>query len=106
MNLNKDGREKTNVKINGSLRGQGLNMQMGKKMWHHKRDLMKLDKDMGHSSSKNIEVMSFVDWSVGHLVNTLGEIFCSIRVEGLRYIVHKRCRLLGILDKVFHVSMQ
>jgi len=40
MNLSKDGRERKKVKVNDSLRGQGLNMQMRKRMWHHKRGLM------------------------------------------------------------------
>jgi len=30
MNLNMDGREKIKVKVNGSLREQGLRIQMGK----------------------------------------------------------------------------
>jgi len=105
MNLSMDGKEKTKVEVNGSLRGQEMNMQMGKKMWHHKRDLMQLDKDMGHNSSKSIEVRALVGWSVGHVVkNTLGETVRSIRVEGLRYM-HRRRKILGMLAKVFHVSM-
>jgi len=72
MNLSKDGRENTKVEVNGSLRGQGHNMQMGKKMWLRKRDLMQLDRDMGHSSSNIIEVRALVGWSVGHVVrNTI-----------------------------------
>lgn len=92
MNLNVDGREKIKVEVNSSLRGQGLNMQMGKKMWLCKRDLVQLDRDMGHNSSNNnIEVRALGGWSVGHVVrNTLGEIVHNIRMEGLRYTVHKR----------------
>ena len=67
---------------------------------------MRLDKDMGHNS-ESIEVRELDSWSVGHVVrNTLGDIFCSIRVVGLSYTVHRRCRLLGMLVRVFHVSMQ
>lgn len=54
MNLSKDGKGKTKVKVNGNLRQKGLRMQMGKKIWRHKRSLMQLDKDMGHNN--NIEV--------------------------------------------------
>ena len=105
MNLSKDGKGRTKVKVNGSLREQGLRMQRGKKIWHHKRSLMQLDRDMGHNN--NIEVREPVGWIVGHVVkNTLGEIVCNIKVEGLRYTMHKRHRLLGMLVKVFHVSMQ
>ena len=82
-------------------------MQMGKKMWLHKRDLMQLDRDMGHNNNNNIEVRALVGWSVGHVVrNTSGEIVYNIRVEGLGYIVHRRHRLWGMLTRVFHVSMQ
>lgn len=68
---------------------------------------MQLDKDMGHNSSDNtIEVRELVGWSVGHLVrNTSGDIISRIRVEGLRYIVHRRHRLLEMLVRVFHISM-
>ena len=65
MNFNMDGKERTKVKVNGSLRGQGLRMQMIKRLWHRKRDLMKLNKDMGHISNNNIEVKTLVSWSVG-----------------------------------------
>jgi len=102
-----DGRERTKVEVNGSLRGQGLNMKMGKKMWLCKRDLMQLDRDMGHSSNNNIEVRALVGWSVGHVVrNTVGDIVFNIKVEGLRYTMHRQCRLLGMLVRVFHVSVQ
>jgi len=60
-----DGKERTKVKVNDSLRGQGLSMQMRKRMWHCKRVLMQLDRDMSHSSS--IEVLVLVGWSFGHL---------------------------------------
>jgi len=40
MNLKMDGKEGTKVKVNGSLREQGLRMQVRKRMWHHTRDLM------------------------------------------------------------------
>lgn len=108
MNLNMDEKENTKVEANGSLRGRGLIMHMGSKTWHCKRSLMHLDRDMGHNSNNSsIEVRVLVDWSVGHVVrNTLGEIVHSINVEGLRYIVHKRHIMLGILVKVFHVYMQ
>jgi len=39
MNLSMDEREKTKVEVNGSLREWGLKMQMGRKIWHHKRSL-------------------------------------------------------------------
>eukprot|EP00253_Pinus_taeda_P027303 PITA_27303 len=42
-------------------------MQMGKKIWYHKRSLMQLDRDMGHNSINNIEVRALVGWSVGHV---------------------------------------
>lgn len=108
MNLSMDGREKKKVEVNGILRGQGLNMQMGKKMWLRKRDLMQLDRDMGHNNNNNnIEVRALVSWSVGNVVrNTLGEIVCSIKVEGLRYTMDKRRRLLGMFIRLFHISMQ
>jgi len=64
-NLNKVGNGKTKVKLNSGLREQGLIMQKRKKMWHHKRSSMQLDKDMGHNIS-NIEVMVLVCWSVEH----------------------------------------
>lgn len=106
MNLSKDVREKTKVKVNGSLREQGLIMKMGKKIWQCKRYLMQLDRDMGHKNN-NIEVRALVSWSDGHVVkNTLGEIFHKMRVLGLRYTVHRRCRLLGMLVRLFHVPMQ
>ncbi len=61
---------------------------------------MQLDRDM--DQRRNIEVMVLDGWSVGHAVrNTLREIFHRIRVVGLIYIVHRRCRLLGILVRVF-----
>ena len=47
MNLSMDGKEKTKVEVNGSMRGQGLNMYMGKKMCRHKTCLMQVDRDMG-----------------------------------------------------------
>ena len=86
MKLNMDGREKTKVEVNGSLRGQGLKMQMGKKIWHRKRYLRWLDKDMGHKNSNIIEVRALV--------------------VGLRYIVHRRHKLLGMLARIFLVFMQ
>ena len=106
MNLSMDGRENKKVEVNGSLRGQDLRMQMGKKIWHCKRSSMQRDRDTGHINN-NIEVRALVGCSVGHVVrNTLGEIICRIRVESLRYMVHRRHRLLGMLARVFHVSMQ
>ena len=60
---------------------------------------------MGRSCT--IKVLVLVDWSVGHVVrSTLRDIFHRIRVVGLRYIVHKRRKLLGIFAKVFLISMQ
>lgn len=109
MNLIMDGREKKKVEVNGSLRGQGLNMQMGKKIWHHKRSLTQLDRNMGHnrSNNNNIEVRVLVIWNVGHVVRrTLGYIVCNIKVVGLRHTMHKRHKLLERLVKVFNVSMQ
>jgi len=64
-----DGKEGTKVKVNDNLRGQGLHVQMRNTMWHHKRDLMQLDMDMGHISS-SIEVRALVGWSVGHAVRS------------------------------------
>lgn len=62
---------------------------------------------MGHNNNNNIEVRSLVGWSVVHVVRSnLGEIVHSIRVEGLRYIVHRRRKLVGMLVRVFHVSMK
>ena len=56
-------------------------MQMGKKMWYHKRDLMHLDKDMGHSSRFSIEVRAWVGWIVGNVLRrTLGYIDHRIKV--------------------------
>ena len=73
----------------------------------HKRYLMQLDKDMGHISRNNIEVRVLVSWSVGHVArNTLREIVNKIRVVSLRYTVHRRHRLLGMLVRVFHVFVQ
>lgn len=107
MNLNMDGKKRTKAKVNVSLRGQGLRMQMIKKIWHHKRDLMQLDRDMGDNSNNNIEVRALVGWSVGHAVrSTLGEIVHIIKVVGLRYTLHMRCRPLGMLVRVFHISMR
>lgn len=95
MNLRKDRKGKTKVKVNGSLGEQGLRMHMGKKIWHHERGLMQLDMDMGHNNL--IEVRALVSWSVRNKVrNTLGDIVCKIRVVGLRYTLHKRHRLLGM----------
>jgi len=71
INLSIDGKENTKVEVNGSLRGQGLNMKMGKKMWYYKIDLMKLDRNMGHNSSRSIEVRTLVSWSVGHVVRSI-----------------------------------
>ena len=51
---------------------------MGKKIWHHKRDLMQLDMDMGHNNSSNIEVKALVVCSVGHVVkNTLERFYIT-----------------------------
>jgi len=106
MNLSMDGKERIKVKVNGSLRGQGLYMQMRKRMWHHKRDLMQQHRFMCHINNNNIEVRALVCWSVGHVVRrTLGEIIHKIWVVGLRYIVQRRCKTLGMLVRVFHVSM-
>lgn len=58
MNLNKVGKGKTKVKV-GSLREQGLKMHKRKKMWHHKRGSMQLDRGMGHNNN-NIEVRVLV----------------------------------------------
>jgi len=70
-------------------------MKMGRKIWHHKRSLMQIDKDIDRSS--NIGVRALIGWSVGHVVrNILREVFFNIRVVGLRYIVHKICGLLGM----------
>ena len=56
---------------------------------------MQLDGEMDHSSS--IEVRALVGWIYGHVGrSTLGEIVHHIRVVGLRYIVHRRGRLLGM----------
>lgn len=80
-------------------------MQMRKRVWHRKRDLMQLDKDMSHNSS--IEVFSLVGWSVGHVErNKLRYIFDKVSVVGLRYTVHRRCRQFGMLVRVFHISMR
>ena len=80
-------------------------MHMGNKMWLCKRNLMLLDRDMGQNN--NIEVRALVGWSVGHVVrNTFGDIVCNIMVEGLRYTINRRCGLLGMLARVFHVSIQ
>jgi len=107
INLKMDGKENKKVEVNGSLRGKGLNMHMGRKIWNHKRDLMQLGKVMGLNNNNNIEVRALVSWSVGHVLKkTLGDIFHNIRVEGLRYTMHRRCKLLGMLEKIFHVSMQ
>ena len=50
INLSKDRKGKIKVKVNGSRKEKGLGMQKRKKMWHHKRSLMQLDKDMDHNS--------------------------------------------------------
>ena len=65
---------------------------------------MQLDRDIGHN---NIEVRALICLSVGHVVrNTLGDIVHRIRVVGLRYIVYRRHRLLGMWGRVFLVFMQ
>lgn len=61
MNLNMDGRERKKVKVDGSLRGQGLCMQKTKRMWHRKMDLMQLDRDMGQTNNNNIDVRELVE---------------------------------------------
>jgi len=107
INLNKDGKGRIRIKVrvNGSRKEQGLRMQKRKKMWHHKRSSMQLYMDMDHN--KNIKVMVLDGWNVGQAVrNTLREISHRIRVVGLIYIVHRRCKLLGMLVRVFLVSMQ
>jgi len=74
-------------------------------MWKHIKGSMHLDRDMGHIN--NIEVMVLVGWSFGHVVrSTLREILHIIKVVGLRYIVHMRHILLGMLVRVFLVFMQ
>lgn len=56
--------------------------------------------DMCHNN--NIEVRVPVSWSVGHaLRRILREISHIMTVVGLRYIVCRMNRLLGMLDKVF-----
>ena len=69
---------------------------------------MQLYRDMDHNSSNNnIDVKALVSWSVVQVVrSTLGEIVRNIKVEGLRYTVHRRHGLLGMLVRVFDVSMQ
>lgn len=105
MNLIKDGKRKTKVKVKESLREQGLKIQGRKKMWHLKRSSMQQDKDMDHNSS--IEVMILDSWSVGHVTrNTLGDIFHRISMVGLRYTVHRRHKLLGMWDRLFLIFMQ
>ena len=65
---------------------------------------MKLDRDMDHNN--NIEVMVVDGWSVGHAVrNDLREIFNRIRVVGLRFIVHRMHRQLGMWGRAFHGFM-
>ena len=44
-------------------------MHKRKKMWHHKRGLMHLGKDMGHNNS--IEVVVLVGWSVVHVESSI-----------------------------------
>ena len=74
-------------------------------MWHHKRSSKQLDRDMGYSNS--IEVRVLVGWSVGHAIRSiLREIVHKIKVVGLRYTVHKRHKLLGMLVRAFLVFMQ
>ena len=59
---------------------------------------------MDHNS--RIKVIVYDGFSVGHVVRSiLGGIFHGIRVVDRRYIVHKRCRLLGMLGRAFLVSM-
>ena len=63
--------------------------------------------DMGHIRNNSIEVRALVGWSVGNVArNTLREIVNRIKVVDLRYTMHRRHRLLGMLVKVFHVSMR
>ena len=82
MNINKDEKGRIKVNVNGNQKEQGLRIQKKKKMGHHKRSSMQLDKDMDHNNK--IEVMLLDVWSVGHVVrNTLREIVHKIRVVGL-----------------------
>lgn len=63
---------------------------------------MRLDRDMGHNININVRV--YIGLSVGHAVRSiLREIFHRIRVVGLRYIVHKGHKLLGMLVRAFLV---
>lgn len=95
-----DGKERRKVKVNGSLRRKGLRMQMRKRMWHQKRDLMQLNRDMGHINNRSIEVRALEGWSVGHVVrNTLRDIFHKIKVVGLRYIVIRGTNHWGCWSK-------
>lgn len=104
MNISKDGREKTKIKAKDSLIGQGLRKNMRKITWHCKRDLMQLETNTSHNS--NIEVLVLVGWSVQHVArNTLREVFHRIMVVGIRYIVHMRHKLLGMLAREFLLYM-
>jgi len=77
---------------------------MGKKIWHRKRILMEIDRDMDHN--RNIEVRALVSWNVGNVVrNTFGEIIHRITVVFIRYIVCKRSILLGMLGRLFLLFM-
>jgi len=59
------------------------------------------------SSRSNIEVLVLVGWNVGHAArSTLREIVHRIRVENLRYIMHRRHKLLGMMGREFLAFMQ
>jgi len=82
-------------------------MQMRKRMWDLKRDLMQQDRFMCHIKNNSIEVRALVCGRVGHVVSsTLREIVHRIGVVGPIYMVHMRHKTLGMLVRVFCVSMQ
>jgi len=106
LNFNMDAKERIKVKVNGSVRGQGLCMQMRKRKWHHKRNVMQQGRFMFHLNDNNKEVRALDCWSVGHVVGiTLTEIVHNIGLVDLLYTLHMRRKTLWMLVRMFHVSM-
>jgi len=100
-NLSKFGEGKTNVKVNGNRKEQGL------RMWVRKRMLCLTIILMGHNMEGNIiKVMLQDSCSVGHVIRSiLRGIVCKLRVVGLIFTVHMKHRQLGMLGRASHGFM-
>lgn len=83
-------------------------MLVRNKMWFLIGNLIWLRRSMDLSMERRkIRVMTENSFNVGYVTRiTTRRIACCTRVVDLRFIMLKRCKQLGILDKEFLGSMQ